>query len=72
MFLNNDIMKKVTIDNKEYNLTTQHLENGYEIIGTNGFHIELDGNIYFYYLNDIQVNGVVPKDINEVMALLIK
>jgi hypothetical protein len=65
-------MKKVTIDNKEYELTTTQLENGYEVVGSNGFHIELDGNIYFYYLNDIMVNGVVPKDVDEVMTLLIK
>jgi len=65
-------MKKVTIENKEYTLTTEHLENGYEVIGTNGFHIELDGAIYFYYLNDVEINGVVPKNIDELMDLLIK
>jgi hypothetical protein len=65
-------MKKVTIDNKEYTLTNHFLENGYEVIGTNGFHIELDGSIYFYFLSDIEVNGVVPTNIDEVMALLIK
>jgi hypothetical protein len=64
-------MKKVTIENKEYTLTTEQIENGHVGIGTNGFHIELDGNIYFYYLNDIEINGVVPKDINELMNLLI-
>jgi hypothetical protein len=64
-------MKIITIKNKEYTLTSERLENSYEPIGTNGFHIELDGVVYFYYLNDTEINGIKPKDIDELVSILI-
>ena len=63
-------MKKVVINNRIGYWTKEHLQNGYELSGEFGFHIELDKNIYYYSFNNCEVNGFSPKNINELGNIL--
>lgn len=60
----------ILVNNKVKNVTNKILRRGYKPVNNNGFYIELNGMLIFYYYNSVELNGIKPKNIEDLNHVL--